>query len=124
LLVQANRKCEIVEPEFQYIMNLSYEEFSQHVDKGYIPIFPLKLANEQNSTPKNAVYYSKMEWMYKNRHLLESMPQEEFIKCAEERDFIFKTNSSTIDLDNYIKTIYHLSEIRKPKYRLFCAFKL
>lgn len=104
--------------EFHYIMNLSRDAFFQQIKHGFIPIhYTLEPVETVPS-----VFYSKADWLYNNRHLLETMSVEEFLLEGSHIDFIFREHGKAIDLDTYFENVVDLARIFRRdrcKLRLF-----
>jgi hypothetical protein len=75
-------------PEFEEIMNMSYNEFIHKLQNNSLPDFP------RNKKPKfhremPGVFFSKSEWLYLNRHRLEYMLTNEFVSSGNHIDILF-----------------------------------
>jgi hypothetical protein len=93
--------------EFHYIMNMSRDAFVQQIKAGFIPIH--YRLDPVSTIP--SVFYNKMDWLYNNRHLLETMSVEEFLLQGSHVDFIFRETAKTVDIDAYLEKVYDLSLI-------------
>lgn len=93
--------------EFHYIMNMSRDAFFQQIKHGFIPIhYTLEPVDTVPS-----VFYSKTDWLYNNRHLLETMSVEEFLLQGSHVDFIFREKGKAVDVDSYLENVYDLAVI-------------
>ena len=90
---------------FHYIMNMSRDAFLQQIKHGFIPIH---YTLEPVSTVPS-IFYNKKDWLYNNRHLLETMSVEEFLLQGSHIDFIFREKAKPVDLDAYLETLCHLA---------------
>ena len=96
--------------EFHYIMNMSKDVFLQQIKQGFIP---LHYQLEPVSTIPS-VFYNKTDWLYNNRHLLETMSLEDFLNQGIHVDFIFREHAKAVNVDLYLETIGDLARtIRK-----------
>jgi len=108
LMSIANRQVPSL--EFHYVMNMTRDHFVHQIKNGFIRI---------HYTPTPActvpsVFYNKMDWLYNNRHLLETMSLDDFLLQGPHIDFIFRENGKPVDLDTYLETFYDLAgAIRK-----------
>lgn len=91
--------------EFHYIMNMSRDAFLQQIKHGFIPIH---YTLEPVATVPS-VFYSKTDWLYNNRHLLETMSVEEFLLQGSHVDFIFREKGKPVDIDAYLEKVYDLA---------------
>jgi len=103
LMYYANRPVPSI--EFHYIMNMSRDAFFQQIKHGFIPIH-YKL--EPTATVPS-IFYSKSDWLYNNRHLLETMSVEEFLLQGSHVDFIFREKGNSVDIDAYFEKVYDLA---------------
>jgi len=103
LMYYANRPVPSL--EFHYIMNMSREVFLQQIKHGFIPVhYTLEPASTIPS-----IFYNKTDWLYNNRHLLETMSVEEFLLQGSHIDFIFREKGKPVELDMYMETLYDLA---------------
>jgi len=105
---RANRQATFLEMEF--IMNMSKGAFLTYLRNGHIPVFPLKPI-DQGATPKPSVFYSKKDWLYNNRHLLEYYSVETFVELGTHIDFIFRETGRAVDLDMYFDQLSDLAKL-------------
>jgi hypothetical protein len=91
--------------EFHYIMNMSRETFIQQINHGFIPIHYIL----EPATTVPSVFYNKIDWLYNNRHLLETMNVEEFLRQGSHVDFIFRENGKPVNIDSYFEILHDLA---------------
>lgn len=105
---RANRKTSFL--DMDYIMNMSKSMFLTYLRNGHLPIFPLKPIDEL-AIPRPSVFYTKHDWVYNNRHLLEYYSVEEFIELGSHIDFIFREMGRAVDPDMYFDKIRDLARL-------------
>ena len=97
--------------EFHYIMNMSRDVFLTHLKSGYIP--PVHYFVEPGTTIPS-VFYSKEDWWYNNRHLLETMSMDDFLRLGSHIDFIFREHGKHVDIDSYLENIHDIIGVTRP----------
>lgn len=103
LMNYANRPAPSL--EFHYVMNMTRDHFVHQIKNGFIRIH--YTLGPVCTVP--SVFYNKMDWLYNNRHLLETMSVEEFMLQGSHIDFIFRENGKPVDLDDYLNTLHDLA---------------
>lgn len=106
LMYFANRP--IPSMEFHYIMNMTRETFMQQIKHGFLP---LHYTLERGASPIPSVFYSKTDWFYNNRHLLETMSIDDFLSQGSHVDFIFREKAKAVDLELYLENMRDLAGI-------------
>ena len=97
--------------EFHYIMNMSRDMFLEHLHNGYIPTIHLFI---EPRTTIPSVFYSKEDWRYNNRHLLETMSVDDFLRLGSHIDFIFRERGKHIELDSYLENMHDIIGACRP----------
>jgi hypothetical protein len=109
LMNRANRPTPSL--EFHYIMNMSRDMFLEHLKIGYLPIIHLFI---EPRTTISSVFYSKEDWLYNNRHLLETMSVDDFLQMGSHVDFIFREHGKHVDLKSYLENMHDIIDAYRP----------